>query len=91
MMLREKPDVILLDMAMPEMDGLHVLQEMRKIPNLKSSPVIIITANGQEEFVKQSIGLGVVSYLLKPVNSSEVAERICEVVSKIESDEIKIN
>ncbi len=81
-MLKEKPDIVLLDLAMPVMDGLKVLQTKQRIPNLKKIPVLIVTALGQEALVEQCLGLGAKNYILKPFSSQEMVERIHKVIQK---------
>jgi DNA-binding response OmpR family regulator len=61
----EKPDIILLDVLMPKMDGFQVLEELKKAPALRDIPVIMITNLGQKEDVDRGIKLGAVDYLIK--------------------------
>lgn len=61
------PDVVLLDIIMPKMDGLGVLEEVKKDKNLLKKPAfIILTAMGQEEVMEEALGLGANYVLLKP-------------------------
>lgn len=60
-----KPDIILLDIGMPEMQGDEALAEIRKDPASKSTPVIILTNLGEEEAPKTLRGLGIHSYIVK--------------------------
>ena len=62
------PDVVLLDIIMPKMDGLGVLEEVKKDENLLKKPAfIILTAMGQEEVMEEALGLGANYVLLKPL------------------------
>lgn len=60
-----KPDIILLDIGMPEMQGDEALAEIRKDPASKNTPVIILTNLGEEEAPKTLRGLGIHSYIVK--------------------------
>lgn len=62
---RERPDLILLDVAMPVMDGLTCLKQMREDPALASTPVILLTAISDRDFVVRARELGTEEYLLK--------------------------
>lgn len=59
------PDIILLDIIMPKMDGFQVLQELRKDSNFKKTPVIMLTNLGQEEDVQKGRALGATDYFIK--------------------------
>ncbi|MCX7748261.1 MAG: response regulator [Clostridia bacterium] len=74
------PDAILLDIIMPETDGLGVLNELRNIPN---KPIIIITsAIFKENTIKISLDLGAEYYIRKPYDIDHVIERIRELASQ---------
>lgn len=60
-----KPDIILLDIGMPEMQGDEALAEIRKDPASKNTPVIILTNLGEEEAPKTLRSLGIHSYIVK--------------------------
>jgi len=70
------PDIILLDVIMPEMDGFEVLKELKKAENTKNIPVILIT--GKKDNVSESEGfaLGAVDYIRKPFDAEDVILRV---------------
>jgi CheY-like chemotaxis protein len=72
----EKPDLILLDTNMPGMDGHEVLEHMRREPDLQHTPVIMVTALCEPEDVAKASSLGVVDYIAKPFDFSELVEKI---------------
>ena len=61
----EQPDLILLDLILPGIDGFEVLSQMRADSNLTSIPVIILSNLGQKEDVEKGLKLGAVDYLIK--------------------------
>lgn len=72
-----RPDLILLDIIMPYMDGLSVLKEIRAIEELKTTPVILLTNLSQKEEVQKGFDLGAQDFLIKShFTPSEVLEKI---------------
>jgi len=67
---REKgnPAVLLLDIKMPRMDGIEVLQSIRSDDNLKTLPVVMLTSSREEPDLKKCYALGVNAYVVKPVD-----------------------
>lgn len=59
------PEVILLDIILPKMDGFTVLKELKKDPKLKNIPVVLLTNLGQDGDVKKGLELGATDYLIK--------------------------
>jgi len=64
----QQPDLILLDIMMPEMDGYEVCQQLKTNPDTCDIPVIFLTAKDQAEDESKGIELGAVGYLAKPVS-----------------------
>ena len=65
---KENPAVILLDIKMPRMDGIEVLNSIRNDQKLKTLPVVILTTSREEPDLKKCYELGVNAYVVKPVN-----------------------
>jgi two-component system, cell cycle response regulator len=80
MATREKPDVILLDYSMPVLDGLGVLSRLRSNPDLKATPVIMLTAEATRESVLKVAQFGVKDYLVKPFKGEVLVARVGRVV-----------
>ncbi len=82
-MIREsQPDIVLLDIIMPKMDGLGVLEEVKKDENLSKKPAfIILTAMGQEEVMEEALGLGANYVLLKPFDQTALIKKIRQIKS----------
>jgi DNA-binding response OmpR family regulator len=75
--LTKNPDIILLDLRMPEMDGLTMLRELRKTESGKNIPVIILSTVNDEKSVSEALQLGVSEFLEKSNwNATELMERI---------------
>ena len=62
-----KPDLVLLDIQMPIMNGLEVLQEIKSDPQLKSTVVIVVSAYTSQEDIEKSMSLGAAGFIKKPV------------------------
>ena len=77
---RHKPDLIILDYSMPEMDGFEMLTRLRRISHLKTTPVMMLTSEASREKVVMVLKLGVKDYLVKPLNEEIIAERIGRLV-----------
>ena len=68
----QHPDVILLDIMMPVMDGYHVLQTLHSDPSTQDIPVVMLTAKGTERDMRTSVDLGSVCHLGKPYQPQEL-------------------
>jgi CheY-like chemotaxis protein len=77
---RPRPDLVLLDLNMPRKDGREVLEDIKKSPDLKRIPVVVLTSSEAEEDVLRSYELHANAYLTKPVDFSG----FIDVVGKLE-------
>jgi DNA-binding response OmpR family regulator len=71
-------DVILLDIMMPHYSGLEVLAEARRLPHRATTPVIILTAKGQEADRRQAMELGATDFFTKPFSPKKLLARVDE-------------
>ncbi|HXF84617.1 MAG TPA: response regulator [Anaerolineales bacterium] len=76
MMKADKPDVVLLDIMMPEVSGLDILRAMRRDPELAAIPVIVISAKSMPTDIKNSMEAGASTYLTKPVGYQDLKEAV---------------
>ncbi|MDH5360747.1 MAG: response regulator [Gammaproteobacteria bacterium] len=76
MLSKEKYDIVLLDIMMPDMDGFETLRNMRTEASSKEIPVIMLTSVNEMDDVKKCIGLGANDYVLKPYNMDDLKRRM---------------
>ena len=75
--IHEKPiDVMLLDMIMPNLDGFGVLTQLQRLSPEKRPRVIAVTALGRDDFIRRAVELGVVYYMIKPVELPALLDRV---------------
>ena len=72
----EKPDLILLDISMPVMNGHKMLERLKNSPDLKDIPVIMLTAYSDAKDVAKAAELGIVDYVTKPFDFTELMGKI---------------
>ncbi|GAA0482024.1 sporulation transcription factor Spo0A [Salinibacillus aidingensis] len=78
----KEPDVLILDIIMPHVDGLAVLTKMRELNNEKLPKVIMLTAFGQEEVTKKAVDLGASYFILKPFDLEHLKEQVLQVAGR---------
>jgi CheY-like chemotaxis protein len=74
--LMKRPKIILLDIQMPKVSGIEVLQKIKEHPSTRSIPVIILTSSKENPDIQKCYALGANSYIVKPVNFESFAEAI---------------
>ena len=72
----ERPDLILMDMSLPKMDGLQATQEIRKIPETQKVPIIALTARAMPGDKEKCLQAGCDEYLVKPVSHRDLGPRV---------------
>jgi CheY-like chemotaxis protein len=79
--MRQKgnPAVVLLDLKMPKVDGIQVLEEIRADPELRQTPVVILTSSREERDLVEAYHLGVNAYVVKPVDFQEFLAAVREI------------
>lgn len=80
MAAKVNPDIILLDITMPVMDGVEMLTKLKSDPNLKSIPVIMLTAEAGRENVMKIAKIGVRDYVVKPFKEDVLVDKVSRVV-----------
>lgn len=82
----EKPELIVLDIMLPDKDGVEILKEIRSNPETRKIPIIMATAKGTEMDKIKSLDLGADDYLVKPFGVMEMVSRIKAVLRRCTSD-----
>ena len=78
---KKKPDIILLDILLPKLDGFGVLSKLKEDPEVKNIPVILLTNLGQKDDVQKGLDLGASDYLIKAhFKPSEVVDKVKKVL-----------
>lgn len=77
-----QPDLIIMDVMMPKMDGIATLKALQMIPSLANTPVAFITAKVQKEEISQYFNLGVIDVIIKPFNPLTLASSIQNIWDK---------
>jgi DNA-binding response OmpR family regulator len=80
MILAEKPDLVLLDIMMPDVSGLEVLRYMRREPDLEKTPVVIVSAKTLPADIRTGFEAGATEYLTKPVDVEVLRSTVARVL-----------
>ena len=78
----KQPDLVILDLMMPLMNGHNMLEKMRDDTSTQRIPVIILSINKDKEIIEKVAGFGVVDYLLKPLTVHQINERLTKFVNQ---------
>ena len=70
--LRHRPDVLLLDVRMPRMDGVQFVQEVRKRPEFAASPILMLTTEGSPELIQRAKAAGAKGWIVKPFKPQQL-------------------
>jgi len=72
----QKPDIILLDLRMPEMDGMEVLEQLRENEKTQDIPVIILTGISDKNKIREALDKGITYYIVKPFECQDLVSKI---------------
>jgi len=78
---RDKPDLVLMDIHLPKMNGFEVTRKLRENPAFSHTPIIALTANAMKEDIERVIASGCDAYSTKPINTRELPGVIAEMIS----------
>jgi two-component system alkaline phosphatase synthesis response regulator PhoP len=85
------PDLVLMDIMMPKMDGMEAVEKMRKDDELKSIPIIFLTARSDEKTEVEGLNKGGDDYITKPISTTKLISRIKAVLRRFDETEEEVN
>ena len=80
--LEENPDLILLDIVMPVMDGFEACRKLRRTAETSATPIIMVTTRGEVKNIEQGYSAGCNDYVTKPINGLELMTKIKSLLSE---------
>jgi len=82
MAVKHAPDIILMDIQMPGVDGLEAMERLRKIPEHSETPIIAVTGLARQFDAKRCTDAGANEYLCKPYRMADLVTTICRILGK---------
>ncbi|MGQ9583804.1 MAG: response regulator transcription factor [Anaerolineae bacterium] len=79
---KAKPDLILLDVRMPRMNGFEACQRLKEDEQTRDIPVVFLSARGQESEIQQGLSAGAVGYILKPFSPDQLPRQVQEILAR---------
>jgi two-component system chemotaxis response regulator CheY len=79
--VRERPALVVVDLSMPAGGGFSILERMKTIPALASTPAIVITSQDEDSVRERASALGAIAFLVKPVDPDELRRVVAEALS----------
>jgi two-component system chemotaxis response regulator CheY len=79
-------DLVLTDYNMPDMNGLELVEEMKKDETLMSMPVIMITTEGSKERVEEFMAKGIIGYIKKPFTPEKIKQKLIEIMGETKNE-----
>lgn len=76
------PDMIMTDVRMPKMTGYQLCRALRELPQFATTPIVILSAKGQDEEVEEGRESGATDYILKPFAPDRLTQRVAEILAK---------
>jgi two-component system cell cycle response regulator DivK len=86
MAVKDKPDLIIMDIQLPKMNGLEVTSKLRQMPDSCNTPVIAVTAYAMKCSKEEAIDAGCNTYLSKPINTHQLRETVAELLLQSRKD-----
>ncbi|MDP3192786.1 response regulator transcription factor [Rhodoferax sp.] len=80
--VREQPDLVLLDVMMPKKTGFEVCQEIRAIESVQGTKILMLTAKGRDTDVAKGLALGADAYMTKPFATRELVQKVAEMLGQ---------
>lgn len=77
-----KPDLILMDVRMPKMTGYQACAALMQIPDMQATPVVFLSAKGQESEIQEGLSVGATEYILKPFAPDELISQVRQILQQ---------
>ncbi|MDT0294120.1 response regulator transcription factor [Mesonia ostreae] len=84
---KKKPDLIILDVMMPEMDGIEACEQLRKIPSLENTMITFLTARGEDYSQMAGFDAGADDYITKPIRPKVLVSKVKALLRRLRSEE----
>lgn len=84
----QAPHVVILDMMMPEMNGMQVLEELRRSPATASTPVIFLTGVSDKKKIREALDKGTQYYITKPFNHHDLLNKVAMALREAEQEQV---
>ena len=88
MAIREKPDLIIMDLNLPKVSGLEVTKRLRQMPAFNHTPIIAVTAHAMKGDKEKIIEVGCDAYLPKPINTHQLPRVVAEMLRQRQKDSV---
>ncbi|MGC9467925.1 MAG: response regulator transcription factor [Anaerolineae bacterium] len=79
---RLKPDLILMDVRMPRMTGYQACEALKQLPETQDTPIVFLSAKGQESEIQEGLDAGAVDYILKPFAPDDLVDQVRRVLQE---------
>jgi len=79
---RLKPDIILMDVMMPKMNGFEACEKLKSMPETARIPIVMLTARGEQMNLEKGLSLGATDYMSKPFSPQKLAELVIEILQR---------
>ncbi len=89
--ISQKPDLIILDVMMPKMNGYEVCSKIRSMEDFKNTPIIFLTAKASEQDEVLGLNIGADDFIQKPISPKKLVARVKSNLRKLETSQIEIN
>jgi CheY-like chemotaxis protein len=78
-----KPDLIMTDVRMPKMTGYEACRQLKQLDAFKETPIVFLSAKGQDEEIQSGLSVGAAAYILKPFSPTELTKRVGELLDAV--------
>jgi two-component system, OmpR family, alkaline phosphatase synthesis response regulator PhoP len=86
--IQQKPDLVLLDLMLPSMDGFEICQRAKADDTTRNIPIIFLTAQPQPTSIAKGMSLGAIGYLIKPFDPVKLVDQINEALERVQAPKL---